>query len=429
VIRQALVERYLQYYPREAGAHLESLPPRDIARVLQAVELSARAGVLAGVRPDVAAAVLAQYDDETAGELIGRLDHATASRVLLRAPPAERDRMLSQVADELADELRQLLSYPPDTAGAIMDPQVVMVRPRSTVREALAQVRRAGHKWIARVLVVDDNDRVIGTVPLAELVVAPPRTRLDALMEPPPATVAAMASQSEVSDVLAQHPMGGLPVTDFDGRVIGVIRQGALVRAAESAATAGMQTMVGASKDERALSPATFAIRKRLPWLQVNLATAFLASFVVGLFENTIAQFTALAVLLPVAAGQSGNTGAQALAVTMRGLALREIRAHQWFRVASKELMVGVVNGIAVAVVCGSAVYLWSRSVGLAVVIAGAMVLSMMIAGVAGASVPIVLTKLGQDPASASSIILTTVTDIVGFLSFLGLATLASGVL
>lgn len=187
--------------------------------------------------------------------------------------------------------------------------------------------------------------------------------------------------------------------------------------------------MVGASKDERALSPVWFAVGKRLPWLQINLATAFLASAVVGLFEGTIAQHTALAVLLPVVAGQSGNTGAQALAVTMRGLALREIPLRHWWRVGGKELAVGALNGIGVAVVTALAVFWWSDSRGLALVIGTAMVASMVIASVAGASIPLLLAALGQDPAQSSSIVLTTVTDVMGFFSFLGLATAMSGLL
>ena len=150
----------------------------------------------------------------------------------------------------------------------------------------------------------------------------------------------------------------------------------------------------------------------------------------VGLFEDTIARFTALAVLLPVVAGQSGNTGVQALAVTMRGLALREIRVKSHSaRVAAKEAMVGALNGVVVAVVTAGAVFFWSRSAGLAAVIGVAMVVSMIIAALAGATIPMVLTVLGQDPAQASSIVLTTVTDVAGFLSFLGLATLFVNVL
>jgi magnesium transporter len=171
-------------------------------------------------------------------------------------------------------------------------------------------------------------------------------------------------------------------------------------------------------------SPVSFAVRKRLPWLQVNLVTAFLAAAVVGLFEDTIARVTALAVLLPVVAGQSGNTGAQALAVTMRGLALREIRPRLWRRITFKEGSVAAVNGVAVALTTSASVLVWSQSPGLALVIGIAMIISMIAAGLAGAIIPIVLTVSGQDPAQASSIVLTTVTDVVGFLSFLGLASL-----
>jgi magnesium transporter len=207
---------------------------------------------------------------------------------------------------------------------------------------------------------------------------------------------------------------------------MGIVRYQRLFEAVESEAMADMQKMVGASEDERALSPAMFSVRKRLPWLHINLLTAFLAAAVVSVFESLIAQFTALAVLLPVVAGQSGNAGSQALAVTMRGLALREIGTREWRPVLSKEIRVGAVDGLALAVTCGAAVWLWSQSVGLALVIGVAMVMSMVAAGISGALVPIVLTRLGQDPATASSIILTTVTDVAGFISFLGTAALLS---
>ena len=185
----------------------------------------------------------------------------------------------------------------------------------------------------------------------------------------------------------------------------------------------------GASREERALSKISFAVRKRLPWLEINLLTAFLAASVVGLFEGTIAKYTALAVLLPVVAGQSGNTGAQALAVVMRGLALREIQIGHWNRVIIKEMGVGFFNGIAVALTTGAGVYIWSQSPGLASIITLAMIISMVIAGIAGAAVPMVLQALGQDPAQSSSIVLTTVTDVAGFFSFLGIATLLAATL
>jgi len=251
---------------------------------------------------------------------------------------------------------------------------------------------------------------------------------LDNLMDKA-VSIHVMSPQEEAVNLIKDGKIINLPVVDLDNRLLGVIRHDALIKAAESDATEDVQAMFGAGREERALSKANFAIKKRLPWLQINLATAFLAASVVGIFEETIAQITVLAVFLPVVAGQSGNTGSQALAVTIRGLALREIRIGQWFKVARKELIVGTVNGIAVALTTSLIVYVWASSLGLAMVIGISMVFSMAIAGFSGAVIPILLKSIGQDPAQSSSIVLTTVTDIVGFFSFLGLATIMISIL
>jgi magnesium transporter len=210
---------------------------------------------------------------------------------------------------------------------------------------------------------------------------------------------------------------------------MGIIPHDILVEASKEQATLDIVTMTGASKDERALSTPWFAIKKRLPWLEINLLTAFLAASVVGLFEDTIATFTVLAVLLPIVAGQSGNTGSQALAVTIRGLALREIHTDQWLSILFKEGWIGLFNGLAVALTTSLGVFIWSGSSGLAFIIGVSMILSMFIASIAGAAVPLVLSACKQDPAQSSSVILTTITDVAGFSSFLGIATLLSSLL
>jgi len=266
-------------------------------------------------------------------------------------------------------------------------------------------------------------------VEIQDLVLADPDDRLAEFMQPIPAFVTVTATTEEVVEAMEDHRLSSLPVVDIDGRLIGVVRYDELVTAAKEDASVDIQTLFGASRDERALSGAGLAVRKRLPWLHINLITAFAAAAVVGLFEGTIEQYTALAVLLPVVAGQSGNTGAQALAVVIRGLALREIHVGHWRRVLWKEGRVGLVNGLAVALTTAVGVFLWSRSPGLALIIAVSMVLSMFIACVAGAAIPMVLTVLKQDPAQSSSIFLTTVTDVTGFFSFLGIATLMLGIL
>jgi magnesium transporter len=304
-----------------------------------------------------------------------------------------------------------------------MDPRATSFREDASVADVVERLQRFRDRRIQDVFLVDAGGHPTGVVSLQDVVLSAPDRHLRALARPPHA-VQALAPRDEVLEAFEAHHLASLAVVDFDRRLIGVLRQDDLVVAVQEEAAATALRMVGASEDERALSSPLFAVRKRLPWLQINLLTAFLAASVVGIFESTIASVTALAVLLPVVAGQSGNTGAQALAVTMRGLALREIRTRHWLRVTVKEVLAGAGNGVAVALTTAAAVYVWSRSTGLAAVIGISMVISMTAAGFAGAVIPVILTALRRDPAQASSIILTTITDVVGFFSFLGIATL-----
>lgn len=311
-----------------------------------------------------------------------------------------------------------------------MQPRAPSLPARLTVKQALGRLRRFKPRETAVLVVTDDSGKLLGLVDLVDVVQAAPGTLLESLLPAAaPIRVNATTPRDEIINLFTRNRLQLLPVVDFEDHLLGVIRQSSVITATQEEAATDMQAMVGVSRDERALSSPLSAMRKRLPWLNINLLTAFLAAAVVGLFENTIAQFTALAVLLPVVAGQSGNTGAQALAVIMRGLALREIQVRQWQRVLVKEVLAGALNGIAIAVVTGFGVLVWSKSVGLAAVIGVSMVISMALAGLSGAAIPLVLTRIGQDPAQSASIILTTVTDVVGFFSFLGLATVFSALL
>jgi magnesium transporter len=213
-----------------------------------------------------------------------------------------------------------------------------------------------------------------------------------------------------------------LPVVDSEGYLLGVVKPDEILEALQQEAFADLQKMVGAGEDEKALSSVSVVVRKRLPWLYVNLATAFAAAAVVGLFEGTIEKVTALAVLLPVVAGQGGNTGAQSLAVVMRGIALRELVPGTTRRLVLKEGLGALLNGVAVALGTGVAVFLWDGRMGLMLVITLAMVVNMTAAGLSGAAIPLILRAMGRDPAQSASIFLTTVTDVVGFAAFLGFA-------
>ena len=311
-----------------------------------------------------------------------------------------------------------------------MDPRIAAFRGRVKVGTVLAQLRtHHSERSVFNVFAVDESGRLAGVVSLQAAAVADPEATLDSLIEPAPLTVSPFAPRSEVVEILQRGQATSVPVVSVDGAPIGVLRLNELMQEVSQELSSDLVSMTGASAEERALSSVGFAVRKRLPWLQINLATAFVAAAVVGIFEETISKFTALAVLLPVVAGQSGNTGSQALAVVLRGLAVQEITSRSVARVAVKEFFAGAINGFGVGAVCSVSVYAWSRSFGLALVIGVAMVAAMAIAGVAGAVIPVFLTVVGKDPAQASSILLTTVTDVVGFLSFLGLATIFADLL
>jgi magnesium transporter len=426
---QALARVMLEEYPEDAVPLVESSADAESAQLLAREGADVNLGVIRRLTPDRAARILACLPPEVLRRAVAGLNPNRAAALFARLDASERERCLASLDENVATELRDLASYSADTAGALMDPRATSFRPDSTVRDVTRRLRSFRSRRVQDIFVVDPDGKLVGSVPLETIVLAEPSTRLDGLFQEAPVSVQSVASREEIVQTFGSHRVASLPVVDFEGRLLGVLRQRDIVQAARLEATANAVTMVGASEQERALSPPFFAVRKRLPWLQINLITAFLAAAVVGLFEDTIARVTALAVLLPVVAGQSGNTGAQALAVTMRGLSLREVRTRHWLRVVVKEGIAGAGNGAAVAVTTSAAVYLWSESLGLALVIGTSMVVSMTLAGLSGAAIPMVLTALRQDPAQSSSIILTTVTDVVGFFSFLGIATLLAGML
>ena len=426
---QRLQREFFSRYPLASIGPLEQMEIADQLAIFEHQPVAAMLPVWERLSPDIGRKLLDALPEPVVTETVRKLEPTRVAHLLAGFDEDERERLLALAGDRIAKEVRDAMRYPPDCAGALMDTRARLFRERSTVAEVLARLREDRRPGRSGFFVVDSDNHLLGRVDMQDLALARRDEIVGDLVRPVEAFVQPMTTREEVGETLEEHRLSDLAVVDLDGRLIGVIRHAAMVESEKERASVGIQTMVGVSKDERATSSVGFAVRKRLPWLQINLVTAFVAAAVVGLFENTIAQFTALAVLLPVVAGQSGNTGAQALAVTMRGLALREIRSAQWPRVVFKETNVGLWNGVVVALTTSVGVMIWSGSWGLGLIIATSMVLSMIIAGIAGAAIPIVLTVLGQDPAQSSSIVLTTVTDVTGFFSFLGIATLMAGLI
>lgn len=426
--KKQLIENYVQRHPGEAAELLNSTTNQEVLYYLKNLPTPAAREVLLRLRSDVATEALETMDKELFRELFPDIDVYTGTILLSRLNQSTINQRLKLLPDKRAGEIQELMSYPPNSAGFLMDTRIITFHPEDTVGGVLRRLRTLTDQRLAIIYLVDDMGKLLGKTPLEVIAISEPTETLEHLMQPT-LSVHVMSPMEEVVELQKKHKLLNLPVVDLEQKLLGIIRNNTLLQAAEQDATEDIQALFGAGREERALSKVSFAIKKRLPWLEINLATAFLAASVVGIFEETIARITVLAVFLPVVAGQSGNTGSQALAVTMRGLALREIRVGQWFRVARKEVAVGFFNGVAVSLTTALIVYFWADSPGLAMVIGVSMVFSMMVAGFSGAVIPMLLKSLGQDPAQSSSIILTTVTDIVGFLSFLGLATILGSML
>jgi magnesium transporter len=426
---QKLINKYSQLFPVEIANLIGNFSSVEIYEYLKILPLPSFISVFSAINPDVAAEIIPKIDDERFTQLFSELDEALAARLLSRLEKKTARDRLKLLTPNLSKQIQDLMEYPHDTAGYLMDAKVTTFYPENNVGEVLKRLRAVSNRSILSIYVIDLEGNFLGSVPLQMIAVSEPKEKLKNLIKTDIVSIDAFAPREEIVQLLEKKRLFSLPVVDVNNKLLGLLRHNTLLDSATAEASENALAMFGAGRDERALSKVSFAIRKRLPWLEINLVTAFLAAAVVGLFEDTIAKLTVLAVFLPVVAGQSGNTGSQALAVTIRGLALREFNISQWYKVARKEIGVGFVNGVVVSLTTSVVVFFWASSFGLAAVIAASMVFSMVIAGFSGAVIPIILKSFGQDPAQSSSIILTTVTDVVGFLSFLGLATIMSSFL
>ncbi len=314
---------------------------------------------------------------------------------------------------------------PADRAERMLSTDFLAFDQAMNVAQAIERLRAVQRDAPASyAYVVGAAGRLTGVLHMRDLLLASSTTPLQSIMRRDVVAVRADASRADVARELAARKFFAMPVVDAERRLLGVVRSEQLLAEVQEAATEDLVRMVGAGRDERVFSPVPYAVRARLPWLHVNLATAFLAAAVVGAFESLIARLTILAVFLPIVAGQGGNAGAQSLAVVTRGLALREVRASDGRRLIAKEALLGAVNGLAIGVVTALAAWLWHGNAFLGLVIGLAMLVNLVVAGTCGAAIPLGLKALGRDPAQGSSVILTTFTDVIGFLAFLGFALL-----
>ncbi|MFL7811988.1 MAG: magnesium transporter, partial [Anaerolineae bacterium] len=329
-------------------------------------------------------------------------------------------------AMEESGEVLPLLQYPDDTAGGLMTPAVVTLHRHWTAARALEELRRvepdADNAYY--LFVTAHSGELIGVVSLRDLVVAAPETTIEAMMNPNVESVTVHTDQEDCARTLSRYGFLALPVVDDQNRLVGVITADDLIEVAEDEATEDMYRLVGISGEERVFSPIHSAVLKRLPWLAINMLTLFIAITVVDAFGRIIAGMVALATFLPLVSGEGGNAGSQTTTILVRGLALGEVDSRGALRVLRKEVGAALINGAAIGLGTGLVIYAWKQEWVISVAVALAMVLNFFMAALAGVLVPLALKALKVDPAVASAAFVTAITDTLGFLFFLGIATL-----
>ena len=396
---------------KERVTVVQALPPELSSQALAEMPEDAHASeTLAALDPGQAAEIVEELDDDDAADILGELDEA------------KQEQILSEV--EHRSEVDRLLRYDEETAGGLMTTHMVTVLDTVTSGQALEEIRRQAEEVedFYQVFVVDAEQRLIGTLPFKDLVISRPERPVRAFMTDADIFVTPDLDQEEVARLMARYNMPSVPVVNEHGRLLGRVTFDDVIDVVEAETTEDLLKFGGVSPDEGLGAGWKTAVQSRLPWLSVNLATAFLAGGVVFLFQHTIQRTVALAVWMPIIAGMGGNAGTQALAVTVRRLALGLIPVNLFTQVVGKEVLVGIINGLVMGLSVGTVATFIGEGPRLGVVVFLAMVGNLIIAGFAGAFIPIVLERTGIDPAVASSIFVTTFTDVCGFLLLLGLA-------
>ena len=419
-----LVQRFIEHDINAAAGILESLSEEEAADALQSLPTPLAVKVVKALQISYAAALLNLADDPFIIQMTSQLDPQFLASILMRIPSDARERLSKHISGKVKGQIRELLEYPEESIGRTMTTDFVAFKKDNSAEEAIEKIRAlAKRKYPSSyVYVVDEENRLTGVLNMRELMLAAPDKALDEISRKDFFALHCFTDRQDAANELAKRKFFAAPVVDSQNHILGIVKAERMIQGVQEEITKDIQRMFGAGADERVFSTILFSLKKRLPWLHINLATAFMAAAVVALFEGIIAKLTILAVFLPVVAGQGGNAGAQSLAVVMRGIVMREIPKDKIFELIFKEGKIGAVNGAVIGVVTALIAWLWYGNPFLGLVIGLGMLVNLIFAGLAGASIPLFMKRIGIDPAQSSSIILTTVTDVLGFLAFLGFA-------
>ncbi|MFZ2276263.1 MAG: magnesium transporter [Prosthecobacter sp.] len=378
-----------------------------------------------------AADLLEQASGEDAAKVLQQLNPMVAQHVLEEMQEEPRTAAMTFVPLQKARQWASNREHPEDSVGWLMEEPVAVFRPDASARDTIEEVRKLAKKaFITYGYITDEQGRLLGLLVMRDLMLAEPDARLKDVMVRDPFKLDPNMELTEAMKLVVNKHYPVYPVCSKDGILLGLVRGQTLFEARAIEISAQVGSMVGVEKEERLSTPLLRSLRFRHPWLQINLVTCFIAATVVGVFEGTLGRLVLLAAFLPVLAGQSGNTGCQALAVTLRGMTLGDLKPGDERRLVIKEGLLGLYNGMLVGISAGIGMGIYARmnhnpnALMLAFVVWVAMTFSCVVSGLSGALIPLLLRKFGADPATASSIFLTTATDVISMGTFLGLATL-----
>jgi magnesium transporter len=417
---------------------LDDAHAADVSQVVRELSIGEQVRLFRLLNPQQAGAVLAELDDQVLLELVRALDETEVSKILDQMPsddvvevveelPREQaEKILDLMEEEKSEEVQELLEYGEGTAGRLMSPHFVAVNEHVSVADAIDHIRKSvgGEEAFYSLYVVDDHDHLVGVVPLHRLVTAEPAAPIRAILTEDVESVTVDTDQEEVARLVERYNVLEVPVVDADRRLLGRISIDDVIDVIHEEATEDIQRLGGVAGDETVLAPPRDVFPKRLIWRLINLGTAVLAASVIGLFEGSIRSLATLAVFMPIVASMGGIGTTQTATVVIRGIALGEMNRHVLMRVMRKELWLGVTTGVTNGVILAMIAYVWKGQIVLSLILGVALVFNMLVAAVVGTLVPMALRAFRIDPAIASSVIITTFTDVCGFFSFLGLATL-----
>lgn len=423
-------DRILRYlgksHPADIALLFKDLDPVEVRLLFDLLFSIRRAGkTLKELPPDLLPEILELIEEEKIAKMMVWTDPDDEVTFIDCLPEERRERVLALVDPDRRERVQQSISYPEGTVGRITTTEYLALPPNTSAQEAIDKIRERGElESFFYLYVVDQAEKLIGVVPLRNLVVAPEDRTLLEMMIPDPVQGEASMDQEDAARLVSKYDLLALPIVDSEGHLMGIITVDDVIDIINQETTEDMYRMAGLEEEDRIFSHPKLSIQKRLPWMSFNLLTAMLAAFVVGLFEGTIEKAVSLAVFMPVVAGMGGNGGTQTLTVMVRGIALGELEFSTAWRAVMKEVIVGITIGTATGLMVAGVAYLWKGNPVLGLILALAMVINLLVAALAGTLIPLALKQARLDPALGSGILVTTFTDVFGFLSFLGLATI-----